>query len=478
MRSLTVPVRQYLKKSAASKESSRPALNLLKARPFAPQRKPTLTAESIQASTQLHRAARAGYRLSQLAISSSSGSPSQHLQAKMAIGAPGDKYEQEADRVAQQVVNRIQSSTLHQSPAGNAVQRADALEEEDLQMKSLVDSIQRADALEEEELQMKPLDDSIQRVEGLEEEELQMKPLADSIQRADALEEEELQMKPHQQRQLGPMDASSDLEQAISQARGKGQALDDCVRQPMEQAFGTDFSHVRVHTGGQSDQLNRAIQAKAFTTGQDIFFSQGAYAPTSRGGQELLAHELTHVIQQAGGVRRATAPEAIQRWPFGKKKSEEEQPLLGNNPDYSDETLDEEETGTSKVQVLKEFGQKLMQYKIIHDKYQQYKEYIEPKALTILNTVWKYVNKALSLCSNLDPSGITAAVAAVSKLVKTIAGYVTEAFTLIKNSELVQELTPLLSKDLTFGAVKDAFKEMKSLYELGKDAVDTVSELV
>ncbi len=438
MRSLTVPVRQYLKKSAASKESSRPALNLLKARPFAPQRKPTLTAESIPASTQLHRAARAGYRLSQLAISSSSGSPSQHLQAKMAIGAPGDKYEQEADRVAEQVVNRIQSSTVRQTPAENGIQRADALEVEGLQMKSLVDSIQREDALEEEDLQMKP----------------------------------------RQQRQLGPMDASSDLEQAISQARGKGQALDDSVRQPMEQAFGTDFSHVRVHTGGQSDQLNRAIQAKAFTTGQDIFFSQGAYAPTSRGGQELLAHELTHVIQQAGGVRRATAPEAIQRWPFGKKKSEEEQPLLGNNPDYSDETLDEEETGTSKVQVLKEFGQKLMQYKIIHDKYQQYKEYIEPKALTILNTVWKYVNKALSLCSNLDPSGITAAVAAVSKLVKTIAGYVTEAFTLIKNSELVQELTPLLSKDLTFGAVKDAFKEMKSLYELGKDAVDTVSELV
>ena len=73
---------------------------------------------------------------------------------------------------------------------------------------------------------------------------------------------------------------------------------------------------VKVHTDSQSDQLNKSIQAKAFTTGQDVFFRQGAYEPSSRGGQELIAHELTHVVQQNGG--------AVQRSPLKniKKTSE------------------------------------------------------------------------------------------------------------------------------------------------------------
>jgi hypothetical protein len=68
-----------------------------------------------------------------------------------------------------------------------------------------------------------------------------------------------------------------------------------------------DFSGVKVHTDAQSDQLNRSIQAKAFTTGQDVFFRAGAYQPGSRAGQELIAHELTHVVQQTQGLARSTA---------------------------------------------------------------------------------------------------------------------------------------------------------------------------
>jgi hypothetical protein len=83
----------------------------------------------------------------------------------------------------------------------------------------------------------------------------------------------------------------------------------------MEQAFGADFSGVKVHTDGQSDQLNQSIQARAFTTGQDIFFRQGQYEPGSKGGQELLAHELTHVVQQNGGSGKndGVQTQAIQR---------------------------------------------------------------------------------------------------------------------------------------------------------------------
>ncbi len=100
-----------------------------------------------------------------------------------------------------------------------------------------------------------------------------------------------------------------DVEQNIQQARGGGQRLADNVRQPMEQAFGADFSGVKVHTGGQADVLNRSLNSRAFATGQDIFFKQGEYNPGSKQGQELLAHELTHVVQQGGGVKQ------IQRQP-------------------------------------------------------------------------------------------------------------------------------------------------------------------
>ncbi|MEQ8972640.1 MAG: methylated-DNA--[protein]-cysteine S-methyltransferase [Coleofasciculus sp. C1-SOL-03] len=96
----------------------------------------------------------------------------------------------------------------------------------------------------------------------------------------------------------GAVDAS--VEQSIQQATGGGQGLSEDVRQPMEQAFGADFSGVRVHTDGNANQLNRSLNARAFTTGLDIFFKQGEYNPGSRDGQELLAHELTHVVQQNG----------------------------------------------------------------------------------------------------------------------------------------------------------------------------------
>ncbi|MEQ8383629.1 MAG: DUF4157 domain-containing protein [Coleofasciculus sp. A1-SPW-01] len=90
------------------------------------------------------------------------------------------------------------------------------------------------------------------------------------------------------------------VEQSIQQAKGSGQGLSEKVREPMEQAFGADFSGVRVHNNSNADQLNRSLNARAFTTGPDIFFKQGEYNPGSRDGQELLAHELTHVVQQSG----------------------------------------------------------------------------------------------------------------------------------------------------------------------------------
>jgi hypothetical protein len=80
--------------------------------------------------------------------------------------------------------------------------------------------------------------------------------------------------------------------------RSSGQPLDSSFRASFEPRFGHDFSGVRVHTGPQAAAAAASIQAKAFTAGSSIVFGAGQYAPSQPQGQELLAHELTHVIQQ------------------------------------------------------------------------------------------------------------------------------------------------------------------------------------
>ena len=99
----------------------------------------------------------------------------------------------------------------------------------------------------------------------------------------------------------GPFDLDDETASRINRERGGGQSLDSSVQAKMGNATGQDFSDVKVHTGSESHALNEQLSAKAFTTGSDIFFREGAYDPGSSGGQELLAHELTHVVQQRSG---------------------------------------------------------------------------------------------------------------------------------------------------------------------------------
>jgi Domain of unknown function (DUF4157) len=93
-------------------------------------------------------------------------------------------------------------------------------------------------------------------------------------------------------------DVTPDVERSIESSRGGGHSLDRGVSADMGKVFNADFSGVRVHTDAGADGLNRSLSARAFTTGQDIYFRQGEYNPGSSGGRELLAHELTHVVQQ------------------------------------------------------------------------------------------------------------------------------------------------------------------------------------
>ena len=169
------------------------------------------------------------------------------IQPKLTLGTPGDMYEQEADSVARQVVDEIHSSPFREPNTLSPGER-------------------------------KPDGGEALRVQR----QITMRASGDA-----------------------GGELSSEWETQLQRAKSGGQPLSPSVKEPMERAFGADFGGVRVHTGGQTDRLARSIQAKAFTTGQDVFFRQGAYEPGSRGGQELIAHELTHVMQQRrGAVRR------------------------------------------------------------------------------------------------------------------------------------------------------------------------------
>ena len=92
------------------------------------------------------------------------------------------------------------------------------------------------------------------------------------------------------------------LQSAIERKRGGGQPLGDATRHRLERTFDADFSTVRVHTDSEAGRVSRALGANAFATGRDIFFDHGAYQPDNFRGQKLLAHELTHVVQQRGAA--------------------------------------------------------------------------------------------------------------------------------------------------------------------------------
>ncbi|QDQ29001.1 DUF4157 domain-containing protein [Chitinimonas arctica] len=116
----------------------------------------------------------------------------------------------------------------------------------------------------------------------------------------------------HQQLQRQAADAAGppDLGRL---AVGAGRPLEATIRRDMERSFGHDFSQVRVHTDGEADRQTRQERALAFTIGDDIYFRQGAFTPHMPSGRWLLAHELTHVVQQAQGAPTAQAFDASAR---------------------------------------------------------------------------------------------------------------------------------------------------------------------
>lgn len=177
---------------------------------------------------------------SQAARSTSFFSPSPAIQTKLTVGAPGDRFEREADTVADAVVQRMESR-----PGGG----------------SAVPPVQAKCAKCEHE-------DTVQR-------------------QADGSGSD------------GGAHVANSVQQGLAEQRGAGQSLDASLRQEMEQGIGADFSGVRIHTGAPAADLNDTLHARAFTHGQDVFFNAGEFNPHSSAGRHLLAHELTHVVQQS-----------------------------------------------------------------------------------------------------------------------------------------------------------------------------------
>ena len=181
------------------------------------------------------------------------------LQAQLMVGAAGDRFEQEADWVAAQVVRMDATAGAQQSVGHEAA---------------------------DEILQTRPLADSITPLSRFE-----APPTHGEALGAESAEQEDLS---------GSFPVSDQFEERLAARRGSGSPLSREVRALMEPRFGADFGGVRVHTDQEADTLNRAVGARAFTVGNDIYFSRGAYEPGSSSGRYLLAHELTHVVQQGG----------------------------------------------------------------------------------------------------------------------------------------------------------------------------------
>jgi hypothetical protein len=120
-----------------------------------------------------------------------------------------------------------------------------------------------------------------------EEEKVQRKPIASFIQ-----------MK---SQNVGN-EVADNLSGQIQSARSGGSPLSANTQSFMESRFGNDFTNVRIHADSNAAQLSRALNAQAFTVGNDVFFNQGKFSPESDSGKHLLAHELTHTIQQNGSV--------------------------------------------------------------------------------------------------------------------------------------------------------------------------------
>jgi len=252
------------------------------------------------------------------------------LQPKLRVNEPDDQFEREADRVANRVLSMPQPQARSGMPAGRereepeeaSVQRQAAEEEEPEAAQSA--SLQRREDEDEEaeartsSLQRQETDPEAERDETAqtsalqrqEEEEEPDQAQTASLQRRTDEEEERMQQraKRHRRPHITPQ-----FEAGLKLLRhGGGQPLPEPLRAFLEPRFGRSLADVRAHDGPEATALAREANARAFTVGRHIVFGAGEYRPGVEQGRRLIAHELTHVFQQRGGlhsVQREVGPD-------------------------------------------------------------------------------------------------------------------------------------------------------------------------
>lgn len=266
------------------------------------------------------------------------------FQPKLKVGAPNDKYEREADAVADRVVRRMteyqtrppvpgrvneqsgqgevpaRRAPVHQVPTASSIQRSSPDTETTSEKEPEEESPVRRKAVFEN-----GSDDGEVRRKcnscGGHDEEIGVRRFALSpslpprVQRNCAACEAEEGIQPKVPSTLqrsgdGSFTASDGFSAQLNTSKGGGSPLPADTRYGMESAIGADFSGVRIHTGSQAAGLSNQIGAQAFTHGSDVYFNKGKYDPGSAGGQHLLAHELTHTVQQGASVHRKLSARA------------------------------------------------------------------------------------------------------------------------------------------------------------------------
>ncbi len=209
------------------------------------------------------------------------------IQPKLEISRPDDPYEKEADQMSETVMRAAEADRevpQEEETKGNGEIPVT------IQAKSCAcqDEVQRVQAMAAPGFFPEP-SGSWQETDASDSEavpSLQIQPKG----------EEESASKPDR----GPPGRAPPLEERLLASKGGGMPMPSGTREFMETRFGADFSSVRIHTDGEAQRMATEIHAQAFTHGRDIYFNAGKYAPESDSGKRLLAHELTHTLQQGG----------------------------------------------------------------------------------------------------------------------------------------------------------------------------------
>ena len=213
------------------------------------------------------------------------------VQPKLKVGQPNDKYEVEADAMADKVVQKLSNPLTNSSAPAVQAKCKECEEDETIQEK--VDL----------ELQPKPIFEN-----GVEESETKLQTKREEfLQREckDCEEEEGVQLKPEAENSGN----TPSIETQLNGSKGSGRSLSPETQANMDEAFGADFSQVRIHTDSDAAEMNASLNAQAFTHGNDIYFNEGKYDTSGTSGKHLLAHELAHTIQQKNDIRLAPESE-------------------------------------------------------------------------------------------------------------------------------------------------------------------------